>query len=531
MIPKVEALLRKNPTIQEALANPDRVRAELCRRSYAYFVKEFWNEVVPDLCIWNWHMDYLCSELEKVARRVFKRLPKKYDLIINIPPGTSKSTIVTIMFPVWCWINDPTLRFIAGSHNKDLSLEHADFSRDLVRSDKFKRYFPNLHMRKDKENKSNYRMEYIVEDKETQRFYTRQGGNRLSTSVGAAVTGHHAHILLVDDPLDPKKAASEVELKTANTWIGRTLSTRKVNKKVTPTILIMQRLAEDDCTGHMLAKGHKQKKIRHICLPGSIPVKPNSNEEWDVSPEECRAMYSPEGLLDAKRHPWSVLLEMEEDLGQFGYAGQVGQAPTPPEGGMFKVTRFTFIDSLKEHSAKISKMVRYWDKAATENKDNPQACWTVGCLMALMTDGSFVILDVVRGQWGTEEREKHIRLTAETDKSRFRGNVMTYLEQEPGSGGKDSIISSIKNLSGHRAYADKPQGDKIFRADPYSVQVNNHNFYLVRGEWNAEFVSEHRFFPFSKFKDQVDAASGAFGKLYVKKRSGVWGKVHEEETA
>jgi predicted phage terminase large subunit-like protein len=67
------------------------------------------------------------------------------------------------------------------------------------------------------------------------------------------------------------------------------------------------------------------------------------------------------------------------------------------------------------------------------------------------------------------------------------------------------------------AIADRPQGDKVYRADPYSVQVNDGNVMLMRADWNTEFIEEHRHFPFGTYKDQVDAAAGAFSKL-VRKR-------------
>ena len=83
--------------------------------------------------------------------------------------------------------------------------------------------------------------------------------------------------------------------------------------------------------------------------------------------------------------------------------------------------------------------------------------------------------------------------------------TIIYIEQEPGSGGKDSALATIRNLAGYSVYADKPTGDKVYRADPYSVQVNN-GVFLIRAPWNYAFVG-HRYFPLGKYKDQVDAAS------------------------
>jgi predicted phage terminase large subunit-like protein len=134
-------------------------------------------------------------------------------------------------------------------------------------------------------------------------------------------------------------------------------------------------------------------------------------------------------------------------------------------------------------------------------------------------NGKLIVSDVKRGQWATEERERIIRETAEVDGQ----NVQIYYEQEPGSGGKESAEATTRNLLGYSANPDKPSGDKIFRADPFSVQVNNGNVLLLRGEWNHDYVEEFRFFPFSTYKDQVDASSGGFSKLVAKREARVIG--------
>ena len=157
----------------------------------------------------------------------------------------------------------------------------------------------------------------------------------------------------------------------------------------------------------------------------------------------------------------------------------------------------------------IKQVVRYWDKAGSEGK----GAYTAGVKMAVLKSGIFVVLDVKRGQWGTAKREQIIKSTAVADGY----DTVIHIEQEPGSGGKESAEGTIRNLVGFSCRADKPTGDKVFRADPYSVQVNNGQFQIVAGDWNHDFIEEHRFFPYSKFKDQVDASSGAFNHLVSKK--------------
>ena len=78
--------------------DPAKALAELCKRSFYRFVQEFWYEVIPEDPVWNWHIKYLCGQLQYLNDFVEKRKPKPYDLIINIPPGSTKSTIVTQMY-------------------------------------------------------------------------------------------------------------------------------------------------------------------------------------------------------------------------------------------------------------------------------------------------------------------------------------------------------------------------------------------------------------------------------------------------
>ena len=264
----------------------------------------------------------------------------------------------------------------------------------------------------------------------------------------------------------------------------------------------MQRLHQDDPSGHILAK--KKKNIRHISLPGEI-----RNYREQLTPKELEKFYVDE-LLDPVRMPWSVLVDLEADLGQYGYAGQIGQDPTPPGGGMFKVDHFQML-SVMPHPKDIVSTVRFWDKAAT--KDGKGA-YTVGVKMSKLRGNYWLVEDVKRGRWSSDERERIIKETAVADGV----DVIVGVEQEPGSGGKESAEGTVGNLAGYRAFTERPTGDKEDRADRYSVQVNVGNVRLLVADWNQAYIEELRFFPFSTYKDQVDASSGAFKKLTGKKQ-------------
>lgn len=353
----------------------NKAAAELCRRKFSFFVKEFWSTIIAEELVWSTHMDVICDEIQLVYERTFLqpdsdntekqiRLPKLYDLIINIPPGTSKSTIVTIMAPAWAWTRDASLRMITGSYSDSLATEHSVKSRDIIQSDKYKLYFPEIHIKDHKGLKTNYE--------------TTANGQRFATSVGGTVTGVHAHVLTIDDPLNPKQAASKLECKSANDWMDKTLSMRKVDKSVSVTILIMQRLSVDDCTGHALSK--KKENVKHICLPAELSD--------NVAPEELRNIYK-DGLLDPNRLSLEILIEAKKDLGSSAYAGQMGQRPAPEGGEIWQKWFVEIDDHLFPDIDEAVDIGSDWDLAYTkDDKNSASAYFTSGKI-----DGGIYLFD------------------------------------------------------------------------------------------------------------------------------------------
>lgn len=329
----------------------DRAAAELCRRKLSFFVKEFWDIIIEDDLEWALHMDVLCDEIQEVYERVIAGQPKLYDLIINIPPGTTKSTICTVMAPAWSWTRKAALRHITGSYSDSLSTEHSVKSRDIIRSDRYRKYFPEVIIKRDEDNKTNYK--------------TINGGQRFATSVGGTVTGVHAHILTFDDPLNPKQAASQAELLEVNRYFDQTLPTRKVDKRVTPLILIMQRLDVNDPTGHLLEK--KKTGIRHICLPGTLTP--------SVKPIQYRDIYSIDGYLDPVRLGPAVLDELKIDLGPYGYAGQIDQTPVPAGGIIWQKWFIEIPDHDFPEARWGTNHGSDWDLAYTKDDENAASAY------------------------------------------------------------------------------------------------------------------------------------------------------------
>lgn len=472
------------------------VIASLCRDSFWDFLKEFWSVVVDDPPVFNWHMRFLCRELQRMAQRVFDGEPKEHDLLINVPPGSSKSTIVSQMFPAWCWTNKPGMKFICASYARDLAIKDSLKTRDLVESELYRACYPSVQMREDV-NKNWH-------------FQNTKGGMRLSVGVGGQMTGYHGHFLLVDDPLNPEEASSEAERETVRRWMSETLPTRKVSKENTPLILIQQRLHQMDPSGMLLERGG----VRHICLPGELAER--AGRRVEVSPPSVLKYYERRGgLLDPVRLSRVALEGLEKDLLAYGYASQILQCPTPLEGGDFETSKIRIVGTPMSN---IRRRVRSWDKAGTEGAGK----FTVGVLLCEDTDGNWGILDVVRGQWAATRREHMIRQTAELDGP----DIPILFEVEGGSGGKESGESTVRNLAGFRAIPYHPTGDKQTRAYPISAQVGAGNVWVLDRPWTKAFIEELHWFPNGQYSDQVDALSGGFNWLARKKRrvGGMGGK-------
>lgn len=327
----------------------EEILADLCRKSFKAFIREFW-ECVPGAgkLIWNWHIDLIADELEVAADRVFKGLPREYDLVFNVPPGTSKSTEISILFPAWVWTRMLEGRFIASTHTNNLVLDLASKSRSVILSDKYKACYSN-----------------VVLDKEGEGYFTNTvGGDRRACTVGGKTpTGFHAHFLLVDDALDPQGARSEAEIETASKFMTEVLPSRKVDKETALTILIMQRLHYRDPTAVMIkvSKNEGSTPVRVICLPGVLTdkVSPPIEEIREKYPEA----YVEDNLLDPIRLPRKVLRDLEIRLGAYGYACQILQDPIPPGGGMFKETYFNQrVKAAPFHA----KRIRFWDRACLD---------------------------------------------------------------------------------------------------------------------------------------------------------------------
>lgn len=447
------------------------VEQQACRARFFEFVKSFWDVIIKEDPVYNWHIEYLCDELQELTKFIVAREPKPYDIIINIPPGTSKSTIVTIMWPAWMWTQDASIRIITNSYSSDLSIEQSTKSRDIITSDKYKRLFPEVELRRDKSGKGSY------ENTST--------GARYSTSTGGTITGKHAHCIINDDPQNPKQADSEPLREQANEHT-KTLSSRKVNKKNTPTVTIMQRLHTDDVTGYLLSK--KGDRIKHICLPAELSD--------NVKPEELKKRYV-DGLLDPLRLDRDMLAEAKVDLGSVKYAGQYEQSPTVEGGNIIKEEWFGTIprrefDRLRQNEP----IVFFADTAYTEKSENDPS----GIIATCKVGNTLYITKAQKVNKKFPDLVRFIPRFAQENGYDSSSSIRI----EPKANGI-SVIDQLRELTGlNVTKTPTPTDSKETRLNAASPTVECGRVVLVIDTWNDDFIGEVCGFPNKPHDEYVD---------------------------
>jgi predicted phage terminase large subunit-like protein len=514
------------------------VEKELCERSLVDFTEQAWPLVEPRAPFVNsWHIGAIAEHLEAVTLGQLQG-----DILINIPPGTSKSYQVSVFWPAWEWgpRRRPDMRYLCGSYDEALSIRDNLRMRTIIESSWYQERWP-IRLRDDQNTKT--------------RFDNTATGWRIATSVGGRGTGEHPHRKIIDDPHNVKRAMSAAARREAINWIGLTMGTRGVALGAV-TVVIMQRLHEEDLSGYILREMRDQFQT-FICLPmryeppafvdlgataalaeGSIDGIWFADGRTDDGQRAVlrRMPTTPLGFQDPRTKPGELLMPalfdetkvaaVESTLraahGEFGVAGQMQQRPTPEKGGMFQEAWLPIIEAMPAEGL-IVRRARGWDCAATAGAGD----YSVGVRMALTKSGLIVVEDVRRGQWGADEFEGDLGIMKSVATEDGRA-VAIREEQEPGSGGKKVIADHTKLFHGF-AYTGKPSsGDKATRAKPFRNQCAAGNVRLLRGPWNREYIRELCAFPNGTFDDQLDASSSAYDEVTTepprKQTSAVWGR-------
>jgi predicted phage terminase large subunit-like protein len=328
-------------------------------------------------------------------------------------------------------------------------------------------------------------------------------GSFRNTTIAGAVTGEGLDLGVIDDPIKGRAEASSklTRDKTWN-WMTDDFMTRFADGAA--LLLVMTRWHLDDPAGRLIERHKDVRVCRYAALA--------EEEETHTAIDEVGRPIGP--FVRKVGEPLFPELKSAEFLEQqrammtlAGWQSVYQQAPIVVGGDMFPIHMASIISEAPP-SASVVAAVRYWDKSGTAGG----GAYTAGVLMLRMRDNTFVVADVRRGQWSALDRERIIKQTAEMDRRKYF-LTKVWVEQEPGSGGKESAESTVRNLAGFRVEADRVRGAKEMRAEPFAAQWQGGNVRLVVGVWVKNYLEEAEHFPVGKYKDQIDASSGAFNKL------------------
>lgn len=430
----------------------------------AGFFREAWPILEPDATlVWNWHLDAICDHLEAVTDGLINRL------LINVPPGSSKSLAVSVIWQAWEWGPRAlrSKRFLTTAFNDGPVKRDTRKCRDLILSDWYKALWPEVVLTRTGETS----------------FANSSTGSREGVAFGS-LTSQRGDRLIIDDPHSTETAESPAE-RAATTRRFREGATNRLNdQERSAIVVVMQRLHEDDVSGTILKLG---MEYEHLRLPMEFERKPIKLNGKTFDPRRPTKIgfvdpRSADGeILDPVRFPRATLDKLYRDMGSYAFAGQYQQRPTAREGGLFK--RSWFDGKIVNVAPEGTRWVRHWDLAATKKAT---AARTAGVKLGRTPDGRYVVGHVITTQDEGNDVRKLIRATAESDGH----GVQISLPQDPGQAGKVQKADMVGMLAGFVVKADPETGDKVTRAEPFAAQCEAGNVLIVRGEWNDAYLDE-----------------------------------------
>lgn len=352
-----------------------RLEYQHAKRDLGFFTQVAWDVLEPETELkWNWHHDLICEYLTAAYMGQIRRL------IINVCPRSTKTILTSVSFPSWAWQLDPALRFLFGSYAEDLSTKNSVLRRNLIESSWYQRGF-------------GHRFKMAPDVNMKSQFANNKTGHMKSYGIKSPPTGEGGDYLIIDDPHNPKGAESEKERLSTLQDFDLGWTSRLNDKKTGRIIVIMQRLHEQDMTGHLLEKnlGYVHVKIPSIA----------EERERIVFPISKRVIEREAGdLMHPARDGVPELEQAKADMGPYGFAGQHQQSPTPASGGTFTKAMFDFVEPPEDPDYRFIM-------ADTAYDDKKQNDFTVFTAFAVKK-GELYIEDVYRKQIKSSEVEQDV---------------------------------------------------------------------------------------------------------------------------
>lgn len=456
---------------------------QLLRRDFASFVARVFECTDPAATyLPNWHIELIADRLEQVAQGKIHRL------IINMPPRSLKSISVSVAWPAWLLGRNPSLRIMAASYSRALSIKHSVDTRLVLNEEWYREIFPGTIIASDQNEKA--------------KFVTTKRGFRFATSVGGTATGEGADFLIVDDPHNPLQAASRVQRSHAIDWFDQTFSTRLNNKKHGAIVLVMQRLHAEDLSAHLINKGGWE----HLCLPAVFESVASYSYKAEIKNVQ-------EGdFLHEGREASAEIARAKIELGSYGFAAQYQQNPVLVKGGMVErawIRRYQvsgFRCQVSEEDSKNNSdtcnlipdtsLIQSWDTAIKSGNANDYSV----CTTWAVTENAYYLIDVVA------EKLEYPALKRMCVELAEKYSPAAILIEDKASG--QSLLQDLRLATKFPVIAINPDADKITRFSRVTPLFEAGKIFLPqRAPWLADYEMQLFGFPNSTHDDMVDSTS------------------------
>ena len=461
-----------------------------------------WFEIVQgDKLLINWHHHMMADAVESVIKGTLE----PNNLIVNIPPGGTKTEFFSVHLPAYLFAlaheaEIKRFRNLNISFSDTLVKRNSRRTRDLIASPEFQEFWP---------------AEFGINQAEEWEILNQNGksiAQTVSRASGGQITGGRAgyfgkdysgHVML-DDYNKPDDMFSEAKRDNANRKLVNTVRSRRGDKSKdhpTPFISIQQRLHVKDCTGFMTGGG-MGVDFKTIVIPALI------DEEYIDSlddPYKSMCLDSIDGSDSVEVGGikyWSYWPEMESvhdlvklwERDEYTFLSQYQQNPIELTGNIVNTEWFNRYQVLPD----LQWRAIFVDTNSGKVQDRND--YTVFTLAGLGADGNLYIIDVERGKWDPEDllhkaievwdrwnevdERSRIRYMAIEDKQAGQGLITTLkkkrvipLKEIPRGAGQAKIIrcnNVIPQIKGGEVYIPElytEDGDKIT-----NVSYSNGNY-------------------------------------------------------
>ena len=496
---------RKSAELQERLGKskhlPYLADGELCLRSLHTFVRKAWHVLEPRKpFIDNWHIKVICEHVEAM----FAPVPDIRFLVINVPPGSMKSLLINVFAPAWAWARWPERRMAFAAGSDGLETRDSLKCRNLITSPWYQLRFGHIYQLAGDQNAKN-------------RFVNDKTGVRHAQTFMSAVLGERFDHWFFDDPHKTEMMESPEVRASKVTKYREEYSTRLSDVRTGTQCLIMQRIAEDDLSGYILAEGLADA---HIMIPMRYETE-NADRKVYVKPRFKDPRTKDGELLDPVRFPEAETTKLEKTLGSYGKAGQFQQIPSPRGGGIFKRGDWQFYKVLPE----LDEVIGSWDM---KFKEVATSSWVAGQAWGRKGAQKFLLPGRIREHLGFGASLMGVKAQRAALVEKFGSKVVATLIEDKANG--PAIIESARSeVSG--LIAVEPQGGKEARAFAIQPQHEAHNLFLPDPSIDPtieEFIRRCSIFPAGDGGDEVDAMTQAITWLSLREGFGLYNLMSTE---